>query len=45
MLRLKANIRIKEVLIYGFGIVICVLGFWMTTSSLVQINLLGLRLC
>lgn len=45
MLRLKANIRIQEVLIYGFGIVICVLGFWMTTSPLVQINLLGLRLC
>jgi hypothetical protein len=45
MLRLKANIRILEVLIYGFGIVICVLGFWMTTSPLVQINLLGLRLC
>jgi hypothetical protein len=45
MLRLKANIRIQEVLIYGFGIVMCVLGFWMTTSPLVQINLLGLRLC
>ena len=45
MQQLKDNLKIQKALMYGFGIVICVIGFWMTTSPLVQMNLLGLRLC
>jgi uncharacterized membrane protein HdeD (DUF308 family) len=45
MPELKVNLKIHKTLMYVFGVITCVLGFWMTTSPLVQISLQGLRLC